>query len=122
MPRSKKTLEERMAEQEERIKREQQKLREMRVQANREARKARTRRLIMIGGEVEARVGRDISEDEARFVGNIACAILSLDEGSLGTLSDGRDRRALWMELTKEAAHAGELSYQQRKSKEAAEE
>ena len=119
MPRSKRSLEQRMSEQEERIKREQQKLREMRVQANREARKARTRRLIMVGGEVEARVGRDLSKDEARFVGNVACAVLSLGEGSLGALSDGRDRHAMWMELTKSAAHAGELSYQRRKTKEA---
>lgn len=108
-----------MAEQEERIRRERQRLREMRVQANREARKARTRRLIMVGSEVEARVGRDLSVDESRFVGDVACAILSLGEGSLGTLPDGRDRHALWMELTRDAAHAGELSYQKRKSKEA---
>lgn len=120
MPRSKRSIEERMSEQEERVRREQQKLREMRVQANREARKARTRRLIMVGGEVEARVGRDLSEDEARYVGNVACAVLSLGEGSLGTLSDGRDRHATWMELTRVAAHAGELSYQRRKAKEAA--
>ena len=120
MPRSKRSIEERMSEQEERIKREQQKLREMRVQANREARKARTRRLIVVGGEVEARVGRDLSEDEARYVGNVACAVLSLGEGSLGTLSDGRDRHTTWMELTRVAAHAGELSYQRRKAKEAA--